>query len=95
MSRKKENMAIAGIGVAACAACCAGPILAFLAVIGLGTAAGVALFGVTAIAVGAAALLIVVRRHRRTNSCAPTGGPVAVAMQTVDADTSRRGHIPS
>ena len=40
MNAKKENASIAGIGVAVCAACCAGPILGVLAAIGLGTAAG-------------------------------------------------------
>jgi hypothetical protein len=44
MSRKKENTAIVGVGVVACAVCCAGPILGVLAAIGLGTAAGFALF---------------------------------------------------
>ena len=44
MSAKKENTAIMGVGVAACAVCCAGPILGVLAAIGLGTAAGFALF---------------------------------------------------
>lgn len=44
-AKKKENAAIVGVGVAACAVCCAGPILAVLAAIGLGTAAGFALFG--------------------------------------------------
>ena len=43
MSAKKENATIIGVGVAACAVCCAGPILG--ARIGLGTAAGFALFG--------------------------------------------------
>ena len=45
MRTVKENATIIGVGVAACAACCAGPILGVLAAIGLGTAAGIALFG--------------------------------------------------
>ena len=36
--------AIVGVGAVACAACCVGPILGSLTAIGLGTAAGVALF---------------------------------------------------
>ena len=40
VSAKKENATIVGVGVAACAVCCAGPILGVLAAIGLGTAAG-------------------------------------------------------
>ncbi|MGH9132789.1 MAG: hypothetical protein ACRDZZ_02550, partial [Ilumatobacteraceae bacterium] len=54
MSAKKENTTIVGVGVAACAVCCAGPILGLLAAIGLGTAAGFALLGTIAIVVGAA-----------------------------------------
>ena len=84
MSTKKENAAIVGVGAVACAACCAGPILGFLAAIGLGTAAGVALFGVAAIAFGAIAIAIVLRRRRRrANACAATPGPVAVEMPIV------------
>ena len=84
MSTKKENAAIVGVGAVACAACCAGPILGFLAAIGLGTAAGFALFGTAAIAVGAIAIIVVVlRRRRRATSCAATPGPVAIEMPII------------
>ena len=43
---RKRPLGILGMGATACAACCAGPILAFLAAAGVFTAAGVALFGV-------------------------------------------------
>ena len=70
MTAKKENVAIVGLGVVACAACCAGPILGFLAAIGLGTAAGFALFG-TAALLGALAITVVLhRRRRRASACA-------------------------
>jgi hypothetical protein len=65
MSAKNENASILGVGVAVCAACCAGPILGVLAAIGLGTAAGFALFGSIVILVGAGVMAIVVIRHRR------------------------------
>lgn len=68
MNDKKSNATLITIGVAACAVCCAGPILGVLTAIGIGTAAGYALFGAAAIAIGAAAALFVVLRHRR-----PTG----------------------
>ena len=72
MSAKRESAAIVGVGAAACAVCCAGPILAVLAAIGLGAAVGFALFGVIAIVVGAVlAALVVVRRRRRAATCAP------------------------
>ena len=63
MSAKKENATIIGVGVAACAACCAGPVLGVLAAIGLGTAAGFVLFGSIAILVGAAVMAFVLVRR--------------------------------
>ena len=84
MSTKKESVAIVGVGAVACAACCAGPILGFIAAIGLGTAAGFALFGTAAIAIGAMAMVIALRRQgRRLDACAATTGPVAVEMPIV------------
>ena len=58
MSAKKDNIAIVSVGAIACAACCAGPILGFLAAIGFGTAAGFALFGTAAIVFGAVAIVL-------------------------------------
>ena len=85
MSRQKENTAIVGVGVAACAVCCAGPILGVLAAIGLGIAAGFALFGSVAILVGAAAVaLLSLRRRRRTNACASSETPQAVPVELND-----------
>lgn len=85
MSANKDEAAIVGVGAAACAACCAGPILGFLAAIGLGTAVGFAIFGVAAIVIGAAVTLLLVRRRRRrpAGACVPTTGPVAVDMPTM------------
>ncbi len=87
MSGKKDNAAMVGVGVAACAVCCAGPILGVLAAIGLGTAAGFAVFGLVGIVVGAAiAAFVVVRRRRRaSSSCAPLGAeptPVHLSVRT-------------
>jgi cytochrome c biogenesis protein CcdA len=83
VSTKRENAAIIGVGVGACAVCCAGPILAALAAIGLGTAAGLALFGTIAVLLGAALVaFVLVRRRRRTASCssAVAQEPVPVAL---------------
>ena len=87
MSAKKQNASILGLGLAACAACCAGPILAVLAAIGLGTAAGFALFGTTAIIVGAAIMAFVVIRHqRRAQSCSSRESvPVPVELTDMRA----------
>ena len=82
MSRRpgKDGVGVVGIGVAACAACCAGPILGFVAATGLYTVAGVA-------AVGAAGLLVLVpagvwwhRRRRRAAACAAADEPVPVEI---------------
>ena len=84
MSTKKESAAIVGVGAVACAACCAGPILGLLAAIGVGTAAGFALFGTVAIAVGAIATFVVLgRRRRRATSCIPNPGAVFLDRPTV------------
>ena len=82
MSAKKENAAILGVGVAACAVCCAGPILGVLAAIGLGTAAGAALFGTAALIIGTLAVAVVmIRRRRRTTACTSVPAePVAVEL---------------
>ena len=86
MSGKKDNAAMVGVGVAACAVCCAGPILGVLAAIGLGTAAGFAVFGLVGIVVGAAiAAFVAVRRRRRASSCAPVSAeptPVHLSVRT-------------
>ena len=85
MKTSKDSVAILGIGAAACAACCAGPIIGFLAAIGLGTAAGAAVFGLGALLVGATIAVIVVRRRRRRRTCTPA----AIAPQPIEL-TARR-----
>ncbi len=83
MSTKKETAAIVGVGAVACAACCSAPIIAFLAAIGLGAVAGVALFGMAGLAVAVIGLFVVVRRRRRqTSPCGPTTASVSVEMPT-------------
>ena len=84
MSIKKENATIVGVGAAACVACCAGPIIGFLAAIGIGTAAGFALFGTISLVIGALTVAFVVRRRRlRAATCSTTPTTVAVEMPTV------------
>jgi hypothetical protein len=84
MSSKKDGAAIAGIGAAACAACCAGPILGFLSAIGLGTLTGVVLFGVAGLLVAAiGAAILVARGRRRSRACATAPEIVAVDMPTI------------
>ena len=71
MTTNKQDVTLVGAGIAACAVCCAGPIVAFLAAIGLGTLVGAMLYGTIAVVIGAAVAVVVVRRRRRrTKACA-------------------------
>ena len=84
-AKKKDNAAIVGVGVAACAVCCAGPILAVLVAIGLGTAAGFALFGTVAIVIGAVLIaFVVVRRRRRAAACAVAEMQESVPVELIE-----------
>lgn len=80
MSSNKEGIALVGVGAAACAACCAGPILGFLAAIGLGTAAGIAVFGAAGVVVAVIGLLFVLRRRRSRAVACEAPRPVDVAI---------------
>jgi mercuric ion transport protein len=84
MSTKKETAVIVGAGAVACAACCSGPIIGFLAAIGLGTLAGLALFGTIGLAAGAITVVIALRgRHRKATACRAPGASVSIEMPTV------------
>jgi mercuric ion transport protein len=67
----KSGLGIVGVGAVACAACCAGPILGFLAAIGLGTALGVAVFGVAGLGIALLAVVPIMRRRRQAAACEP------------------------
>jgi hypothetical protein len=70
---------ILGIGAAACVACCAGPILAFIAATGLLTVTGLALFGTVGVIIAIPGIALIVRRRRQPSTCTPASEPVAVA----------------
>jgi hypothetical protein len=80
VSRAKDGAGIVGLGLAACAVCCAGPILGFLAAIGLGTVLGVAIFGVAGLAIALLAVVPIVRRRRQHSACAPVEESVPVTL---------------
>jgi Na+/melibiose symporter-like transporter len=82
----RENATIVGVGAVACAACCAAPILGFLAAIGLGTAVGFAMFGSVALVFGAIAIAVVLRRRRRRAR--------AAGQATVKSISTRRAGMP-
>ena len=75
-----ERAGILGIGAAACVACCAGPILAFVGgIVALG-AVGTFLMGATAVALAliAVATVLLARRTRPRSCTTGAADPVAV-----------------
>lgn len=75
----KRPFGILGIGAAACAACCAGPILGFAAATGLLTAGGLAAFGTVGLLIAIPGVVLIVRRRQRPSTCTPATEPVTVA----------------
>jgi 4-amino-4-deoxy-L-arabinose transferase-like glycosyltransferase len=79
---KKQGVGLMGVGAAACVACCAGPIVGFLAATGIATALGALVFGVVALAVVvplAGALWW--RRRQRQRACASPVGPAPATLR--------------
>lgn len=87
MSGRRDNATILGVGAAACVACCAGPILALLGAIGLGTVLGVLLFGAAGLTVAAIGAVILIPRRRRRQACEISDAPVPVEMPKVRTPT--------
>lgn len=88
---RRPSFSLVGIGAAACIACCAGPILAFLGGLTLAGVATTAVIGTTGLVLSALALVgVLVRQRRATASCRATPSePVAVAAPTHVVRTSR------
>jgi Ca2+/Na+ antiporter len=82
-STARRSSAVLGLGAAACAACCAGPIFAFLAGLGLAGLASTLFIGTAGLLITGAALAgwSTVRERRRACSV-PGDRPVAVASPT-------------
>ena len=87
----KAGLGVLGVGAAACAACCAGPILGFLAATGIASALGAVTFGAAGLLIVLAIAAVLWQRRRRAQACA-TGpsGPV-----TLDAPQLRRATEPA
>jgi uncharacterized membrane protein len=66
----KAGLGLVGAG-AACAACCAGPILGFLAATGIASVLGAVVFGVVGLIVVLAVAAGLWRRRRRRQRCEP------------------------
>jgi mercuric ion transport protein len=74
---------VLGLGVAACAACCAGPIIGFVGAIVAAGVLGAMFVGVATLVVAALAVAVVVsRRRRRAVACASSTESVALAVPT-------------
>jgi hypothetical protein len=80
MNERTAGFSLLGIGAAACAACCAGPILAFLGGLSLAGLASTLVFGTVGlvVAVGAAVAVLLIAR-RRSSSCGVDQAPVPLA----------------
>jgi ethanolamine transporter EutH len=75
--RPTARFGVLGAGVAACAACCAGPVLGFLAATGIASVVGALLFGVVGLLlVVAVAAVLWQRRRRAASDCTPESRPV-------------------
>jgi hypothetical protein len=81
MKERTAGFSLLGIGAAACAACCAGPMLAFLGGLSLAGLVSTLVFGTVGllVAAGAAVAAQLVLRRRRGSSCDPDQAPVPVA----------------
>ena len=80
-----DGLSVLGMGAAACVACCAGPILAFLGGLSLAGLASALLIGTAGLVIAAAALAALLVARRRRNSC-----PVSDDSRTPVAAPTRR-----
>ncbi len=89
MSLSLKDRHLYGAGAAACAVCCAAPLLTLLGVGVAGAAATVATFVFAGIVFGlvvaAGALLAVWNQRRRAPQCAEGPGPVDIEISTTHA----------
>ena len=84
-TKSDAGLGVLGVGAAACATCCAGPILGFLAATGIASVLGAAVFGIVGlVAVLAVALVLHLRRRSQRPAC-PT--PTRTGPVPVDAPT--------
>ena len=78
--------AAVGAAVAACAVCCAGPILAMMGAIGFGTVLGFVAFGIAGMLVALFAGLLIAAAARRTAQRDVTGAPVRLVSRPAKAE---------
>jgi hypothetical protein len=79
-SPARERLRLLGIGVAACAACGAGPLVGVLAGVGLAGMLSTLAIGAAGLLAPAVAVTLYVASRRRRSTCGPaTSGQLAVA----------------
>ena len=84
----KQGAGLVGIGAAACAACCAGPIFGVIAAAGLLTAAAYLTAGLIGLA-GAVPLGVWVHRRRKARTrCVSSNEPTPVELSSKRAKVS-------
>ena len=91
MSAKIKDRHLVGAGAAACAICCAPPLLALLGIAGAGIATTVATLAFAGLAFGAVVLAgtllaLWARRRAAQAVCAPSGGPIDVSIGVRPSD---------
>jgi hypothetical protein len=95
MSRSAEDrLGLVGVGAAACVACCAGPILAFLGGLSVAGLVSAWLIGGAGLLAGAAAgTLVILRRRNRIHGCTAscTDACTAAAEPQAMAGISTKG----
>jgi hypothetical protein len=67
----KAELGLVGAGVAACAVCCAGPVVGFLAATGVASVLGAVVFGVVGLVVVLVVAAVWWQRRRRPQRCEP------------------------
>lgn len=91
MNLSLKDRHLYGAGAAACAVCCAAPLLTLLGIVVAGTAATVAALAFAGIVFGlvvaGGALLAVWNQRRRAESCAAEPGPVDIEISTTRTGT--------
>ena len=80
--KAREGAAVVAVG-AACAVCCAGPIIALVGAIGLGTVLGIRVFGLAGLLVALFAVPVLLQRKRRR--CGDPAAPFPIAAPKVRA----------
>jgi hypothetical protein len=76
----KQGAGLLGIGAAACAACCAGPIIGVLAAAGLLTVATYIVTGLIGLAVAIPLAILIHRRRKARPECAAAMGSTRLEL---------------